>query len=596
MALGLGPVFEYEWLRSSRRWQMYATRAFIVGGLLCALWFVWYAEMAGQTIPTTRGQARVGQSFFHAIVGTQLALVLLTAPALTAGTICMDKARGALTHLLVTDLTDGEIVLGKLVSRLIPVVGVVLATQPVMALATLMGGIDPVPLTGATIVALGAGILAATLGLVLSVWGRKTQDVLLLSYALILLWVLGGPAVWMLRWTLAWTWALPEWFTHSNPYWLALAPGFWPGSVGLGDDLAFLGGCLLISCILAAFAVARIRVVASREGGDRTRRRWLPRWITSGVRPIRFPGPSLDPNPVLWREWHRSRPSRAVRFVWAGYGCLVVSVTVYQIDELIRGVGAMRMDLSCILIGGEVAIGLLLLAIRASTSMSEERARGSLDVLLTTPMSTMSILWGKWWGAFRGVLLVSFAPTMILMLVLLKNLRVEALLLAPALILLYGTALTSFGLAVATWVPRPGRAAAITVASYISVTVGWIFFVVMLFPNGNGGAMGVASASPFFGPSFLGLISGQPYSRNAEWTELLIGIAFWCVVYAGITILFFLAAVATFDRCLGRMVGLPDSLDDVVRREGTRGRHRTEQTEGRSLSLLPLEKVPRSGG
>lgn len=568
MAMGLGPVFEYEWLRSSRRWQMYATRAFMVGGLLGALVVVWYAEMAGQQLASTRAQARVGQAFFYAIVGTQLALVLLAAPAVTAGAVCLDKARGALTHLLVTDLTDGEIVLGKLVSRLIPVVGVVLATLPVMALATLLGGIDPVPLTGATLIALGAGILSATLGLVLSVWGRKTQDVLLLSYALILIWVLGGPAVWLLRFTLAWSWSFPDWFRHSNPYWLALAPGFWPGSVGIVDDFLFLLGCLLLSSLLAAFAVARIRVVASREGGDRTPRRLLPRWMTTGLRSINLPGPSLDPNPVLWREWHRSRPTRVVGFVWTLYGCLVVAITVYQLGILAEGAGMMRMELGCILAGGEISVGLLLLAMRAPTALSEERVRGSLDVLLATPLSTTSILWGKWWGAFRGVVLVSFAPTLIIVLVMLKNWRPEGIILAPALILLYGTALTSFGLAVATWVPRPGRAVAITIAAYIGVTVGWFFFVVLLMPNGNGATgPGLASASPFFGPAFLGLESRQN-NGSIRWVELVSWIFFWCCVYAGVTVGFFLAAVATFDRCLGRMVGLPDYLDSVVLREG----------------------------
>jgi ABC-type transport system involved in multi-copper enzyme maturation permease subunit len=547
---------------------MYLARVFIVGGLLAALAFVWYAEMSEQTLATTRAQASVGQSFFYAIVGTQLALVLLVAPAVTAGAVCLDKARGALTHLLVTDLTDGEIVLGKLVSRLIPVIGVVLATWPVMALATLLGGIDPVPLTGATIVALGAGILSATFGLVLSIWGRKTQDVLLLAYALIILWVLGGPALWMIRLTLSWRWNFPEWFTQRNPYWLALAPVLWPGTVTLGDDLVFLAVCVLLSCLLTAFAVARIRVVASREGGDRTRRRFLPRWLTGGLPRIDLPGPSLDPNPVLWREWHRSRPTKTTRFVWLCYGMTVAVILFYQLKMLAEGSAAMRMEMSSALAGGEIAIGLFLLAIRAPTALSEERVRGNLDVLLTTPMSSTAILWGKWWGAFRGVLFVSFAPTLFLMLLLLRNGRVVGMILAPTLIVFYGTALTSFGLAVATWTTKPGRAVAITMAAYIGVTVGWLFLVALLLPNGGGSTgPGLISASPFCGPLFLGSESSRRYPPDVRWFELLTWIFFWCVVYAGITVAFFLAAVASFDRCLGRMTGLPDYLDNVIVRE-----------------------------
>jgi hypothetical protein len=40
----------------------------------------------------------------------------------------------------------------------------------------------------------------------------------------------------------------------------------------------------------------------------------LSRWLA------RLPGPSLDGNPVLWREWHRNRPSRLAQIVWVIYG------------------------------------------------------------------------------------------------------------------------------------------------------------------------------------------------------------------------------------------------------------------------------------
>ena len=43
----------------------------------------------------------------------------------------------------------------------------------------------------------------------------------------------------------------------------------------------------------------------------------------------------------------------------------------------------------------QVTVGLLLVSVGAATSLAEERVRGSLDVLLTTPMSTRSILAGN---------------------------------------------------------------------------------------------------------------------------------------------------------------------------------------------------------
>src|SRR5438270_9717924 len=103
--LGLGPVFTYEWLTTSRRWQVYAVRSLFVAALLVNLSVVWMADVSGREFPTIRAMAEVGQEFSLAIVGTQLALVLLAAPVATAGAICLDRARGTLAHLLLTDLS-----------------------------------------------------------------------------------------------------------------------------------------------------------------------------------------------------------------------------------------------------------------------------------------------------------------------------------------------------------------------------------------------------------------------------------------------------------------------------------------------------------
>src|SRR5262245_5292082 len=120
---GFGPVFGYEWLTTSRRWQVYGGRVVFVGVLLRALTTVWAAYVAGRTSLTIQQMASVGRSFFGAIVFSQLTLVLLAAPAATAGVICQEKARGNLALLLITGLSDVEIVLGKLAARLVTVLG-----------------------------------------------------------------------------------------------------------------------------------------------------------------------------------------------------------------------------------------------------------------------------------------------------------------------------------------------------------------------------------------------------------------------------------------------------------------------------------------
>src|SRR5438552_2392347 len=96
--IGLGPVFVYEWLVASRRWQMYAVRALVVLALLGALVLVWETMIRDQFRPqqtlSYKDYGRVGEAFFYTVVGTQLALLLLAAPGAAAGSVCLDKMRG----------------------------------------------------------------------------------------------------------------------------------------------------------------------------------------------------------------------------------------------------------------------------------------------------------------------------------------------------------------------------------------------------------------------------------------------------------------------------------------------------------------------
>ena len=109
---------------------------------------------------------------------------------------------------------------------------------------------------------------------------------------------------------------------------------------------------------------------------------------------------------------------------------------------------------------GQVAIGLLLLSVTTAAGLHEERAHGSLDVLLATPLPTATIVRGKWRWAFRRVPLLALLPT-VMTLLLTANGRSAGPFLIMALILAQGAAVTSLGLALATWSRRAGHAPAL---------------------------------------------------------------------------------------------------------------------------------------
>jgi ABC-type transport system involved in multi-copper enzyme maturation permease subunit len=567
---GLGPVYAFEWLTATRRWQMYAGRAAFVGLLLLGLWFTWRTRPHRGAPATIQRQAELGRQFYQTLVFIEMALVMLAAPAATAGAICLDKARGTLFHVLVTDLSDSEIVLGKLAARLVPVVAMIAAGLPVLAIGTLLGGIDPVALTGATVVMLGLALLGCTLALTLSIWGRKTHEVLLAVYLSSVVWLLALP-VWMLVSSSLWSVVnIPVWLIKSNPFVLTVEahdPRS-PTSPWLGDQVLFLGAAVVLAAAMLALSVARLRPVVIGQWGRAERVQAQKPGVAASragrwARLTGFRGwlePTLDGNPVLWREWHRQRPSRWSRLVWGVYLGLAVSLWAVAINAL-RFPGTNGEQGIIAVNVGQVSIGLLMLSAMSAISLSEERVRGSLDVLLATPLSTGEILWGKWWGAFRRVPLVALLPALMTMFLAQGTERWVGPPLVLALVLAYGAAITSVGLALATWIVRLGRALALSVVAYVGVTIGWFLVVVLLFPDGpsNYGnfPLYAVMASPPYGVGALcaGIMEN---GRMDIWPGSAVAAVFWTCVYAAAAALLLVATRATFDRRLGRISELPE--------------------------------------
>jgi ABC-type transport system involved in multi-copper enzyme maturation permease subunit len=561
LRLGPGPVFVYEWLTTSRRWQMYALRALFVGAILVVLAFVWHEMTRGRGDRETASLAELaefGESIYMTIAIIELTLVLLAAPAATAGAVCLDKARGTLNHVLATDLSNAEIVLGKLGVRLIPVLGLIACVLPVVALTSMLGGIDPLALTGSFLVAIGCAAVGCSLAMTLSVWAKKTHEVVMMTYMLIILWLTfpGLVLATMYLFGMLSRPSGPPYFLQAlfstHPYYLIFAPYTDPGKVDLSTFVVFLGGCLASSCLLIALATARIRQVALRQAGRPAagpRRRLLPRLRRPSWLP-KIPGPSLDANPVAWREWHRTRPSWMMRVAWGLYAAL----GLLWFALLLRRLGPPRMiaDEFAMLSAFQVALGLLLLSVGAATSLAEERVRGSLDVLLSTPMSTRSILAGKWWGTFRQVGPVVFWPAVLGARLLFDSGSLPNYLLLIGSVLASGAVITSLGLAMATWVSRLGRAVALCVTAYVVSSIGWPILVALLVrsePLGPCLIMGSPAIGGYIATALIGdRAIGPPH--NEAFTA---AVTIWMVLDLLVAAALFARTCSSFDRCLGRM-------------------------------------------
>jgi ABC-type transport system involved in multi-copper enzyme maturation permease subunit len=556
--LGLGPVFLYEWITTSRRWQSYAGRSLFVALLLAALYVVWWGETStpGSLGLNLKTLAKVGERFFYAVIGTQLALVLLAAPAMTASAICIDKARGTLDHLLVTDLSNAEIILGKLATRFASIFGLVLCGVPVLFLCLLEGGIDGTALLGATLVTLGVAVFGGALALTLSVWCRKTYEVLLATYLILTCILLVSPI-----WHYGVSGLPPLWVEASNPFWLAFAPYSKPGLLTLSDYLLFVAVCAVVALVLVFMAAWRVRAVAVQQGSRPARPGWrLPSILDLSGLSRRLPVFSIDFNPVLWREWRCRRPSHWVRAVWTLYACgalvfSLLAVRQYQKSGILHG------ELGPFVNAFQVAIGLLLVSVASVTSLAEERARGTLDLLLTTTLPTASIVWGKWLGVYRSVILLAILPVMVAWAIARQNDFWPGVVLMAGLVLAYGAAVTSLGLALATWSRRAGRAIALNVIIYVAVTAGWWLIVFMVLGWGRMGGQGLAAGSPWYG---CGLLTADMERSAADRSDYAFDV-FWTLFYSGGAGLLLLLTLASFNRCLGRMPFVPVPVQEALR-------------------------------
>ena len=304
--VGLGPVFAADCLSTSRRWQVYAGRALLVASVLLAIGLVWLNRYSGARFISFRDFAAAGSAMIRAIMVLELTLALAIVPAVTAGVICQDKMRGGLTLMMVTDLSDVEIVLGRLASRMVTVLGVIACGLPVLAILTAFGGVDPVEIATGTMVIVGVAVMAVCLSLTFSVWATKPHEALTATYAAF--------GVWLLP-LLAWSAMFPgfpvrlNFLHHSNPLWLLTATDWEPKAASPSLRFEFFIGSLVVSAMLAAISIWQIRPVTLRQASrsarsSRSRGAANARWFGR----FGMPQVSLDSNPMLWRKSMAARP------------------------------------------------------------------------------------------------------------------------------------------------------------------------------------------------------------------------------------------------------------------------------------------------
>jgi ABC-type transport system involved in multi-copper enzyme maturation permease subunit len=148
--------------------------------------------MPGGVSPGFALSASVGHMLFTGILLLETLLVLILAPAFTAGAISSEREHQTLDLLVTTPLSTLGVVVGKLISALAWVLVLIVASVPLMSLVFVFGSVGPEDVLRAYLLLFTLAFGMGAIGLFLSALVRRTQAATVLASVVVLVLALGS--------------------------------------------------------------------------------------------------------------------------------------------------------------------------------------------------------------------------------------------------------------------------------------------------------------------------------------------------------------------------------------------------------------------
>ncbi|NLW50096.1 MAG: ABC transporter permease subunit [Candidatus Brocadiaceae bacterium] len=368
-----------------------------------------------------------GDDLLAALVGLQFVGIYVFLPGMMAGALAGEKERDSIGLLLVTDLRPWEIVLEKLLGRLVPMFGFLLLSLPLLAIAYAFGGITTDTLLGSAFALTLACLQVGAFALMLSAFCRTTAQAFVGCYVLGILFYFALPIVYVLinefmglrvRWDDDVLFALfPPYLFFERVLWDRLSTALLAGipiilSTGLFLILA------RVFVVRRAFLRSRGMILAAFHRLDAFWHR--ANRLVGGIVLVKDRDTLPGDRPVLWREVNRhtlGRTSHLIRVACIlGIPVALVAVAAITLDE-----GGRDANLLTAMIALLWVIAALALSIPSATAIASERVNRTLDVLLATPLTGAEIVLQKAWGRRR----LGFVLSALIMLVVLLEAMIE---------------------------------------------------------------------------------------------------------------------------------------------------------------------------
>ena len=340
----LGPIF----MRAGNRFPGAATTGPCRLDRLAAILEIttWQATIGFAATPLpVRPRLRV--LLFQIVAFVQLLLTLFFATTSAAGAVSQEKDRRTFILLLLTDMRDYEIVLGKMLGALLPITIQLLVSAPVLALLLLLGGIDPEQVLQ-TILVLGASAVAAgSLGGLIALWRDRTFQALALSVLFLVLYLcvtqgLGAVGA-IISPDTDW-FRVQAWLDPFISMQTVLGPpaGGWDGiAPAYGFVLVMMGVCALLNGI----GIWKLRKwnpsgepIMQREGPQDAIDTDESVELEKRAKAHAAPGAARQVwhNPVLWREVRTLAYGRRPLLVKVAFGVVFALILYFAISELNR--------------------------------------------------------------------------------------------------------------------------------------------------------------------------------------------------------------------------------------------------------------------
>src|SRR5688500_17125593 len=135
--------------------------------------------------------AKVSARIFQQMSYLQLGLVALLAPIFTAGAITQEKDSQTYDILLSTPLTNGQIVLGSLLSRLFFVIALLISGIPIFSITQIFGGVSIAAIVRSFGIAAATAFVTGALAMAIAVFKVGTRRTIFSFYMFVVVYLVG---------------------------------------------------------------------------------------------------------------------------------------------------------------------------------------------------------------------------------------------------------------------------------------------------------------------------------------------------------------------------------------------------------------------